>query len=209
MRQTALHRIEERFAPSDRDTRGPALHYTSYRIALFQRTFYHHGEKTTFALTAYLRNLCGYGYPTGREHLFGYNARSQPESYTSREVTATAIVVMPAVFDTGNEIGMARARMADKSRIVAATGILVVEQHSHGGPGGMPLEKTADYMRRVGLLTWRGSARSRTTPVEIGGEVLLAKRHSGGYAVYHRSYVHAVRFAEYRYSEKCSCGVHS
>ncbi len=63
MRQTALHRIEERFAPSDRDTRGPALHYTSYRIALFQRTFYHHGEKTTFALTAYLRNLCGYGYP--------------------------------------------------------------------------------------------------------------------------------------------------
>ena len=63
MRQTALHRIEERFAPSDRDTRGPALHYTSYRIALFSARSITTGKKTTFALTAYLRNLCGYGLP--------------------------------------------------------------------------------------------------------------------------------------------------
>ena len=69
----------------------------------------------------------------------------------ARKMSAAARVLVALVLRVGGVVGMAGTQQVGSLGIVAAAGILVADDHCHGGAGSMALEHTGKKLHGVRL----------------------------------------------------------
>ena len=143
------------------------------------------------------------------QHAFAQRTRRHAGSGDAAgEMSAAPGVLIALVLGIGRVVGVTGAQQVCSFGIVAAAGVLVADDHRHGGAGGAALVHAGEELHNVGLGAGGGKPIAPgAAAVHCGGDGGLVHGQACGQTVQHRADGRAVALSENGHRNSIAKGV--
>ena len=124
-------------------------------------------------------------------------------------MATTARIVRTRELTLRNQIGVRRSRLAHQIRVIARTGIGILEQHGQRRTRSTSLIYTRYYLRQIGFVARSCTTATTCATSQILSEIIHRQRYARRHTVDTHTDTRAVRLAPNRYSKYATKAVHT